>query len=74
MITNDTAQAELDAIIQATVARGPVLDDREYNNLKILPPERIAEMRTLHAGGGISLRKLARQFGVSHRTAGRMLA
>jgi hypothetical protein len=51
-----------------------VLDDREYNNLKILPPERIEEMRALHAGGGISLRKLARQFGVSHRTAGRMLA
>jgi hypothetical protein len=72
VITNESAQAELDAIIQATVARGPVLG-RGGESETILSSLEIAEMQALQATG-LSLRKLAKMFGVSHRTVGRMLS
>jgi hypothetical protein len=72
VITNDTAQAELDAVIQATVARGPVLG-RGGALPTVRSEAQAARMRALQAEGGWSLRALARKFGVSHRTAGRML-
>ena len=71
MITDDSASTELEAIIQATVARGPVLE-RGSQSEAILSSREIAEMQALRAAG-FSLRKLAKMFGVSHRTAGRML-
>jgi hypothetical protein len=71
VITDESAQAELDAIIQATVARGPVLGRGLPETT--LSSREIAELKALHASGKWSMRKLGRRFGVSHYIVGRML-